>query len=246
MTASISAGTVAPSVIMRRLAAYPRQNALARALREIGCLERTLFILDWISDSALRRRSNAGLNKGEARNSLARALFFHRHGRSGTAPSKTSATVPPASISRSSQSSSGIRSTSATPLLSFVLNPKPCPTSCSPTLPRSAGNTALMATTFGHPNRSSRDFGPYEIRAPSSMLLSVRFGTDSAMTPREPTLCCTRKSELRLAARQSASDGVSIRCVSESWQPCLVVLHRHAASCARRASGKRGCLRTGQ
>src|ERR1044072_976811 len=65
---------------MRRLAAYPRQNALARALREIGCLDRTLFILDWISDPALRRRSNAGLNKGEARNSLARALFFHRHG----------------------------------------------------------------------------------------------------------------------------------------------------------------------
>ena len=82
MTASIRAGTVAPSVLMRRLAlaAYPRQNALARALREIGCLERTLFILDWISDPALRRRSNAGLNKGEARNALARALFFHRHG----------------------------------------------------------------------------------------------------------------------------------------------------------------------
>jgi Tn3 transposase DDE domain len=80
MTASIRAGTVAPSVLLRRLAAYPRQNALARALREIGCLERTLFILDWISDPALRRRSNAGLNKGEARNALARALFFHRHG----------------------------------------------------------------------------------------------------------------------------------------------------------------------
>ena len=80
MTASIRAGTVAPSALLRRLAAYPRQNALARALREIGCLERTLFILDWISDPALRRRSNAGLNKGEARNALARALFFHRHG----------------------------------------------------------------------------------------------------------------------------------------------------------------------
>jgi TnpA family transposase len=80
MTALIRAGTVAPSVLMRRLAAYPRQNALARALREIGRLERTLFILEWISDLALRRRSNAGLNKGEARNSLARAPFFHRHG----------------------------------------------------------------------------------------------------------------------------------------------------------------------
>ena len=44
MTASIRAGTAAPSVLLWRLAAYPRQNALARALREIGCLERTLFI----------------------------------------------------------------------------------------------------------------------------------------------------------------------------------------------------------
>jgi TnpA family transposase len=33
---------------LRTPSAYPRQNALARALREIGCLERTLFILDWI------------------------------------------------------------------------------------------------------------------------------------------------------------------------------------------------------
>jgi TnpA family transposase len=80
MAASIKAGTVVPSVLMRRLAAYPRQNALARALRDIGCLERTLFTLDWLSDPALQRRCHAGLNKGEARNALARALFFHRHG----------------------------------------------------------------------------------------------------------------------------------------------------------------------
>jgi len=65
---------------MRRLAAYPKQNALAKTLREIGRLERTLFTLDWISDPALWRRTNAGLNKGEARNALARAVFFHRLG----------------------------------------------------------------------------------------------------------------------------------------------------------------------
>ena len=78
--ASIKAGTVAPSALMRRLAAYPRQNALAKALREIGRLERTLFTLDWISDPALRRRANAGLNKGEAHHALKRAVFFHRLG----------------------------------------------------------------------------------------------------------------------------------------------------------------------
>jgi TnpA family transposase len=78
--ASIKAGTVAPSAILRRLAAYPRQNMLAKALKEIGRLERTLFTLDWISDPALRRRSNAGLNKGEAHHALKRAVFFHRLG----------------------------------------------------------------------------------------------------------------------------------------------------------------------
>jgi Tn3 transposase DDE domain len=62
---------------LRRLAAYPRQNALVKALREIGRLERTLFTLDWISDPAFRRRTNAGLNKGEAPK-CARAVFFHR------------------------------------------------------------------------------------------------------------------------------------------------------------------------
>ena len=80
LAASIKTGTVAPSAILRRLAAYPRQNALAKALKEIGRLDRTLFTLDWISDPALRRRANAGLNKGEARNALARAVFFHRLG----------------------------------------------------------------------------------------------------------------------------------------------------------------------
>ena len=66
--------------LRRSCAAYPRQNALAKTLREIGRLERTLLTLDWISDPALRRRTNAGLNKGEARNALARAVFFHRLG----------------------------------------------------------------------------------------------------------------------------------------------------------------------
>jgi TnpA family transposase len=59
---------------------YPKQNALAKTLREIDRLERTLFTLDWISDPALRQRASAGLNKGEARNALARAIFFHRLG----------------------------------------------------------------------------------------------------------------------------------------------------------------------
>src|SRR5271166_5390307 len=67
---------------MRSCAASPPipDRTRAKALREIGRLERTLFTLDWISDPGLRRRTNAGLNKGEARNALARAVFFHRLG----------------------------------------------------------------------------------------------------------------------------------------------------------------------
>jgi TnpA family transposase len=80
LASSIKQGTVTASLILRKLAAYPRQNSLALALRELGRIERTLFTLEWLRDPALRRRVNAGLNKGEARNSLSRAVFLNRLG----------------------------------------------------------------------------------------------------------------------------------------------------------------------
>jgi TnpA family transposase len=80
LKASIEAGAVLPSVILRKLAAAGPGNALSRALRMLGRIERTLFTLQWLSDPDLRQRSHAGLNKGEASNSLRRAVFFHRQG----------------------------------------------------------------------------------------------------------------------------------------------------------------------
>jgi TnpA family transposase len=62
------------------LGLYPRQNGLALALREIGRIERTLM-LDWLELPGLRRQATVELNKGEARNALARAVCFHRLGR---------------------------------------------------------------------------------------------------------------------------------------------------------------------
>ncbi len=79
LAASIQQGTVTASLILRKLGSYLRQNSLALALREIGRIERTLFMLAWLEDPALRRVTS-GLNKGEARNSLARAVFFNRLG----------------------------------------------------------------------------------------------------------------------------------------------------------------------
>jgi TnpA family transposase len=80
LATSIKQGTVTASLMLRKLGSYPRQNGLAVALREFGRIERTLFILDWFQNTELRRRVQEGLNKGEARNALARAVFFNRLG----------------------------------------------------------------------------------------------------------------------------------------------------------------------
>lgn len=80
LATSIKQGTVTASLMLRKLGSYPRQNGLAVALRELGRIERSLFILDWLQSVDLRRRVQVGLNKGEARNALARAVFFHRLG----------------------------------------------------------------------------------------------------------------------------------------------------------------------
>lgn len=77
---SIREGRVSGSLMMGKLGSYARQNKIATALREIGRIEKTIFILDYITDETLRRRIHRGLNKGEAMNGLARALFFGKRG----------------------------------------------------------------------------------------------------------------------------------------------------------------------
>lgn len=80
LSASAAVGAVAPSRILKRLAAYPRQNKLALALREVGRVERSIFMLRWIIDADLQRRAQMGLNKGEAHHALKRAISFNRKG----------------------------------------------------------------------------------------------------------------------------------------------------------------------
>lgn len=50
------------------------------ALRELGRIERSLFLPDWLQSMDLHQRVQVGLNKGKAHNALARAVFFHRLG----------------------------------------------------------------------------------------------------------------------------------------------------------------------
>ncbi|QOD28057.1 Tn3 family transposase (plasmid) [Escherichia coli O68:H12] len=59
---------------------HPRQNNLAVALREVGRIERTLFIIEWILDTDMQRRAQIGLNKGEAHHALKNALRIGRQG----------------------------------------------------------------------------------------------------------------------------------------------------------------------
>ena len=66
LAASLKAGTVAPSAMLKKLAAYRRQNQLDLALQELGRIERTLFMLDWLESPELRGRCHAGLNQERA------------------------------------------------------------------------------------------------------------------------------------------------------------------------------------
>ena len=81
LTASIKTVSVKPSAMLRKLGAYRQQNRLYLALGEIGRIERTLFMLEWMESPQLRMECQAGLNKGEARHALARAVFAHSQGR---------------------------------------------------------------------------------------------------------------------------------------------------------------------
>ena len=81
LVGSIKAGHVAPSVMLRKLAAYERQNQLDVALQEIGKIERTLFMLDWLENPELRQRCHAGLNNSEQRHVLTQAIYTFRQGR---------------------------------------------------------------------------------------------------------------------------------------------------------------------
>jgi TnpA family transposase len=79
---------------IRELASYPRQNSLHTALREVGRIERSLFMQEWMKEPELRRRVLVGLNKVETRNALARPVSSTGRTTCVTAASRISATAP--------------------------------------------------------------------------------------------------------------------------------------------------------
>ena len=81
LVTSLQAGTVLPSAMLKRLAAFQRQNQLDLALQELGRIERTLFMLDWLESPQLRQHCQAGLNKSEQRHVLAQVICTFKQGR---------------------------------------------------------------------------------------------------------------------------------------------------------------------
>ena len=78
---SLKIGWVTASLFIGKLQAYPRQNALARALQEYGKLIKTIFVLRYVESEDYRRRIKTQLNKGEALHALRRLLFFGNEGK---------------------------------------------------------------------------------------------------------------------------------------------------------------------
>ncbi len=76
---SIKKGHVSGELVMRKLC--NKSSHLRRAVVEMGRIEKTLFLLRYFTSKELRRKIQIGLNKGEANNSLAKAVQFGQEGK---------------------------------------------------------------------------------------------------------------------------------------------------------------------
>jgi TnpA family transposase len=80
VAASLKNRIVSANVIARRLASSASSNRLAKALLHLGQLVRTIYLLRYFNDPAIRQQVRTQLNRGEARQDLAQRLFFADQG----------------------------------------------------------------------------------------------------------------------------------------------------------------------
>ncbi len=77
---SIKAGKLLPSTVLRKLGSYSRKNRLYQAFRALGQVIRTMYLLRFISDYALRREVTACTNIVESYHHFLDWLFFGKDG----------------------------------------------------------------------------------------------------------------------------------------------------------------------
>jgi TnpA family transposase len=73
---SIQSGLVLPSMLLRKLGSNNRKSRLYLAFRELGRVERTLFLLRYVSDSQIRRTIRAETTKIESFNDFLDWITF--------------------------------------------------------------------------------------------------------------------------------------------------------------------------
>ena len=77
---SVKLGTVRASEFIRSLLKSERPSGLARAIMEVGRINKTLYLLNYIDDEDHRRRILTQLNRGEGRHSVARTICYGQRG----------------------------------------------------------------------------------------------------------------------------------------------------------------------
>lgn len=75
LVTTIKLGYEKASTLLRRSNSYSRQNPLYKALKELGRLYKTIYILRYISQQDLRRSVEAVLSKVENANHFAKAVM---------------------------------------------------------------------------------------------------------------------------------------------------------------------------
>ena len=73
---SIKSGALLPSDILRRLGSFSRKNKLYFALRELGYVVRTMFLLRYVSEAELRQAIQSATNKSERFNEFVQWISF--------------------------------------------------------------------------------------------------------------------------------------------------------------------------
>ncbi|WP_152104035.1 Tn3 family transposase, partial [Rhodococcus aetherivorans] len=76
LSGSLKFGHATASLLVGKLSASGRQNALAAALKEYGALRRTIYAARYLSDPGYRRKISRQLNKGESLHALRRDLLY--------------------------------------------------------------------------------------------------------------------------------------------------------------------------
>ncbi|GAA5050107.1 Tn3 family transposase [Nocardia callitridis] len=80
LAGSLKFGHATASLLVGKLSASGRQNALAAALKEYGAMRRTIYAARYLTDPDYRRKISRQLNKGESIHALKRGLIYAHEG----------------------------------------------------------------------------------------------------------------------------------------------------------------------